>query len=349
MKRLLIVSLLSTLSILTGCNNPDNYLDYHQDYMNNLDAYTILYTETKGSLENTEVTNKYVYVDNDHEMWRISDVYSEDLNYTNGDIIFTKNNGSYFQYVYDEQWLKYERDASVEVTKFFEQPFYDYVKHGTMTNNNTELVFEHDVLLGDLDPSKYYDIFGIEIPTTYHNYPVRLVATYNTEDDVFTSFKIDFTEIYEAWLSDINQSMPSVTWEIDIAYDMDMNAFALSLPQAINDDHANNMNPFNFIKVVTTDSFEFIEGILNYGSDIDLLGVHIDRTDRYQLSLRELTVPTNLIVKIYDENMNVIEEILFEDNDTSTYYNLPKGDYYVGITSNDEKEDVYYKILFQSH
>ena len=191
MNKILIVLSLFIVTLLSGCGNVSNHdLSNHVNTMNALDTYVIEIVSSKHNLETDSIMNSFVYVDNAHNIYVVSDEEKTDIVIEDGDLIFEYINDSLFSYVFDDAWNKYRVDISYLNIKYFESVLFGFFESPEIITIGNDVMYTSHMSINDLEGS-IYNIIGENFGEKYRDEDFEVNAFYDIELMRFTKFTFD--------------------------------------------------------------------------------------------------------------------------------------------------------------
>ncbi len=349
MNKILILSGLFIITLLSGCGNISNLdLKNHINTMNALDTYSIKVVSNKQNLEDETSLNSYVYVDNIHSVYLLSEDEKTNIIIEDKDIIFEYVNDTVFSYVFDKIWNRYEIDNSYLNIKNFESVLFSFFDSPIVVNEGNIITYTSRLNFKDLKGSMY-NVVGDYVPDKYLNNDFEVTAFYDKELKRFTKFCFNLSDIFISDLEDKGEFAQSdASWMICFSFEDINKDFSLRLNEYQLDDHYNSFSQMDILSLDSLYSFDMIKGNIDYKNDSDIFEVEFESSGLYRISLRDITTTANISIQILDSEHNFIREENLSSVDILTkYFSFNEGTYYLVISSTDVQfEETGYKLLF---
>lgn len=349
MNKLYILLILFIVTLLSGCgsvSNPD--LNNHINTMNSLNTYVIKVESVKHDLTNDSIIDSYVYIDNVHGTYLVTDEEKTNMVVKKGDIMFEYLEDTLYSYVFEGVWAKYEINLNHLNIKNFESVLFSFFENPVIKRENNSVEYTSYININDLEGS-LYNILGENFTQKYRDEDFALKAYYDNDLKRFTSFTFDLSEIYKSEMKDNGVfSSDETSWMINFSFENINEEFSILLNQYQLDDYYNSFAQLDILNITSNFSFDMIKGNLDYQDDQDILQIEFEVTSLYRILLKDISTTAKIRIEILDSNYNFIkEEYLSSVSLQSKYFSFSKGIYYIIISSVGEQfEETAYKFLF---
>lgn len=349
--RKLSIALMIFIFVATssGCETKaKTALDTHLITMKNLDTYIINVSNIKNTVEYSEISSKYVYVDNINDSFLISDNDNEDSDYDKDDIIFENDDHSLYGYFYEDTWHKYIIDKNYLNIRDFEKEIFRFFTEPAVKIDEEFSKYETYLSIYDLS-GKLYNITGEELGSQYKGIDFLVTAYYSETLKRFTHFSFDLSGILERINSDNEiTTEDEVSWFIDFSFESFNKDFEVVLDEYVVDDYYDGFNNFMIFTFDERFSYEMVSGSVDYLQDKDVLQIIFKETGLYRLFLSNISELGEIHITILDEHFKVFrEEFLCGTHPLTNYFTYKSGTYYVVITANgDDFVETDYRFLF---
>lgn|GEM_PF-2748097 len=342
---------LFAVTLLSSCDDiPDSNLERHIDTMDSMQTYVIEIASKKDNGVLSTTKNNYVYIDNIHSTFLVRNNNNTKTYISNEDIVFEYDDNMLYGYVYDDVWRKYEVDSSYLNIKYFESVLYTFFTESETITDDGYVVYQAYLNLDDLE-GRLYNFTTEDMPKEYYGTDFLVQAYYSIEDQMFTSFTFDLSDIYADMEGEEGNVNSGVSWIVEFAFDEFNDDFSVNLDNYVYDDYLNSFNHVDMFDFDSQFSYEMVKGTVDYTLDQDILRIEFEETGIYKLMLTNISSLSELKITILDANYEVYrEEVVDFNHMTSGYWNYPKGLYYIIVSSSEiDFIETTYSFLFVSN
>ena len=334
MRKLLVILSLLIVFFLSGCKESLKDLNNHIKTVNSLDSYVIEMESKMGMGFTSSSYVSYIYVDNTNDIIKISENSSQNVNHKNyNDLVIDLSGKTIYGYVYEDDWYRYEMSDDTENTKSFEASIIGHFDNDDRSELNSGAKYSKNIRIEDLD-SDLKEMLSELIDEDYYDIFLTLEAIYRDDLEMFTEVSINLNTILQRMYRDQGvTNYGDARWTITYSFDRMDESFEITIPEYVEDDYINSFDLIEYFDFDIYEVSDMLEGELEFEGDVDIFKLQHDSVRRYQINLTSSIGVGEIIVRLVDEDYEVVFETVVSKNTVlSEEFLLTKGTYYLVIS-----------------